>query len=290
MGLCLSCRRTLLLLDALGKSHDEEVTKWRENMKLSLNEVKHLYKALYACAICFHTCLCCSTFHLLRSSNHHSVFFQVQKVAQHFQDLSLLKNYSFTMEKVVHLCYNLLLLMSLHQKAVYRGLASAMNLICGQMSPVQFLQFFKATLLRLQVHQLILGLQPILQHMQQQMIQMMMTKKTMLLHQLILMRQLSQCTNLLVTILTRMNPPREMRYDHQTQSHHYFQTYAVRDRVDLSAFSNEVKLPDLNAIQLDNLLPTSTDEIQIRNNFVTLVCRTLKKYIPFFAKLGKTLK
>ena len=56
--------------------------------------------------------------------------------------------------------------------------------------------------------------------------------------------------------------PREMRYDHQIQSHHYFQTYAVRDHVDLSAFSNEVKHPDLHAIQLDNLLPTSTDEIQ----------------------------
>ena len=41
MRLCLSRRRTLLLLDDLGKGHDEEVIKWRENMKLSLNEVKH---------------------------------------------------------------------------------------------------------------------------------------------------------------------------------------------------------------------------------------------------------
>lgn len=38
MLLCLSRRRTLSLL---GKSHDKGVIKWRENMELSLNEVKH---------------------------------------------------------------------------------------------------------------------------------------------------------------------------------------------------------------------------------------------------------
>ena len=36
--------------------------------------------------------------------------------------------------------------------------------------------------------------------------------------------------------------PREMRSDHQTRSLHYFHTYAVRDRVDMSSYSDDIQI------------------------------------------------
>ena len=48
----------------------------------------------------------------------------------------------------------------------------------------------------------------------------------------------------------------ETRSDYQTRSLHYFHTYAVRDRVDMSEFSNDVHIPDVSSINLKQLLPT----------------------------------
>ena len=84
--------------------------------------------------------------------------------------------------------------------------------------------------------------------------------------------------------------PREMRSEHQTRSLHYFHAYAVRDRVDMSTFSNDAQLPVASAVNLQDLLPTSSDEVTMRENFVTLVGRTLTKYMPFFSELGKGLQ
>lgn len=78
-----------------------------------------------------------------------------------------------------------------------------------------------------------------------------------------------------------------MTCDHQSRSLHYFHTYALRDRVDLSSFSIEAKVPD--TIQLDNLLPSSQDEEAIQKNFAILTARVLMKHMPFFAKFGKGL-
>lgn len=84
--------------------------------------------------------------------------------------------------------------------------------------------------------------------------------------------------------------PRIMRSDHQSRSLHYFHTYAVRDRVDLSSFSDQSQIPDIASIQLVNFLPTGSDERAIQRNFATLVARTLKKYMPFFSKFGQGLE
>ena len=39
-----------------------------------------------------------------------------------------------------------------------------------------------------------------------------------------------------------------MRADNQFKSLHYFRTYGVRDRIDLSMFRNETKIPDVSSI------------------------------------------
>ena len=44
--------------------------------------------------------------------------------------------------------------------------------------------------------------------------------------------------------------PRDMRTDHQGRSLHYFHTYAVQDRVDLSNVSDVQMSPDLSTTHL----------------------------------------
>ncbi len=56
--------------------------------------------------------------------------------------------------------------------------------------------------------------------------------------------------------------PREMRMDHQARTLHYFNSYAVRDRIDLSHFSDD----DVKSIQLDNVLPTTEDKEALKKN------------------------
>ena len=73
------------------------------------------------------------------------------------------------------------------------------------------------------------------------------------------------CTHLLTYKLVGDNidknvRPRDMQSDHQTRSLHYFHTYAVCDRVDISHFSNETSILNVGTIQVDNLLPTNHDQ------------------------------
>ena len=84
--------------------------------------------------------------------------------------------------------------------------------------------------------------------------------------------------------------PREMRSDVQTRSLHYFHTYAVRDRVDMSQFSGTSGNVDFGEIRLQEILPTCRDEVALRDNFAILVGRVLAKYMPFFATLAKGLE
>ena len=76
--------------------------------------------------------------------------------------------------------------------------------------------------------------------------------------------------------------PRDMRSDYQSRSLHYFHKYAVRDRVDLTEVSDAKKVPDVKAIQLQELLPTSNDTKELRKNFSIVIARTHKKHKPFF--------
>lgn len=80
--------------------------------------------------------------------------------------------------------------------------------------------------------------------------------------------------------------PREMRSDHQTRSLHYFHAYAVRDRIDLSSVSDVKVTPDIGSINITDLLPSASDDEELKKNFTLLMCQTLKKYMPFFGKFA----
>ena len=76
--------------------------------------------------------------------------------------------------------------------------------------------------------------------------------------------------------------PREMRIDAQSQSLHFFNAYAVRDRVNTSSVSDRPVHPDITTANVEHLLPTATDDKAIADNFIILIGRILVKYMPFF--------
>ena len=83
--------------------------------------------------------------------------------------------------------------------------------------------------------------------------------------------------------------PNEMRSDYQKRSLHYFHSYAVKDRVDLSGVSDQKVEPDLKSVQLTELLPTGDDEEKLRTNFTTLVSRVLVKHMKYFTQYSKAV-
>lgn len=84
--------------------------------------------------------------------------------------------------------------------------------------------------------------------------------------------------------------PREMREDVQASMLHYFNLYAVRDRVDASTLEDAPSLPDPSRIDLDKLFPSPEEHKAIHKNFQHLVARVLKKHMPFFKKFGSGLE
>ena len=84
--------------------------------------------------------------------------------------------------------------------------------------------------------------------------------------------------------------PREMRQDYQTRSLHFFHTYAVKDQIDLRDTSDEQKDPNMDEINLQNVLPNEDNDKEIRANFQVLICRILVKYIPFFSKFKRAVE
>jgi hypothetical protein len=74
--------------------------------------------------------------------------------------------------------------------------------------------------------------------------------------------------------------PRDMRFNRQTQSLHYFNVYAVRDRIDTSNFSEKHESPP--TLQLYDFLPSNEDYSSLKENFKVLVSRILCQNMKFF--------
>ena len=80
--------------------------------------------------------------------------------------------------------------------------------------------------------------------------------------------------------------PSDVRVDSQTKSLHYFQTYAVRDRIDLSSYDDTPPVLDESSMDTTTLLPTEADYKELKNNFTHHIARILKEYMPFFSSFG----
>lgn len=79
--------------------------------------------------------------------------------------------------------------------------------------------------------------------------------------------------------------PRDMRVDHLSKSYHYFHSYAVLDRIDLSAASNVIPDVDMESLPLTTFLPSLGDCKALRNNYVILASRVLVQHLRFLAPL-----
>lgn len=77
-----------------------------------------------------------------------------------------------------------------------------------------------------------------------------------------------------------------MRHNHQTTSLHYFHSYAVRDRGDVSDLSTEVPLVTSKEMDVNILLPSPDDCQTLETNFCTLMMRILVKHIPGISHLS----
>ena len=77
-----------------------------------------------------------------------------------------------------------------------------------------------------------------------------------------------------------------MRIDSQAQSLHYFNSYAVRDRLPIAGLKDSPSLPDFASFDAGKILPTSGDHESIISNFCVLIGRVLKKHFTFFSKFA----
>ena len=71
--------------------------------------------------------------------------------------------------------------------------------------------------------------------------------------------------------------PRHQTFDRQTQSIHYVNAYAVRDRLDFSGLKETLPTAQLST---DELLPTECNHASMMSNFVILAGRILWESIP----------
>ena len=77
---------------------------------------------------------------------------------------------------------------------------------------------------------------------------------------------------------------RYQRSNAGNKSQHFFQYYAVKDRIDFSHLSNTP--PDISALSkkelCQSMLPSVEDDVAITHNIACLVARVLCEYVPFF--------
>ena len=80
--------------------------------------------------------------------------------------------------------------------------------------------------------------------------------------------------------------PRDMRINNQANSVHYFNVYAVRDRINFSHLSSNAGMISPEDIKFDAYYPSSDDDNKLLLNFEILVTRILVKHLPGMEKLS----
>ena len=71
-----------------------------------------------------------------------------------------------------------------------------------------------------------------------------------------------------------------MRVDHLPQSLHYFNVYAVLDRIDFRSLSCDSSIIDVAEIDTSKFLPSADDMELMITSFSILISRLLVEHIP----------
>ena len=75
--------------------------------------------------------------------------------------------------------------------------------------------------------------------------------------------------------------PRYMRIDSQKKSLHYVQIYSVKDRIDFSSLSESAKAGE---VCLYDILPSTEDYRELKENFSILLARVMTDNLSFFSE------
>ena len=76
--------------------------------------------------------------------------------------------------------------------------------------------------------------------------------------------------------------PREETLETHSKSLHYFHSFAVRDRCDITGLADDPSLPDMDNINVDLVLPTAADHISLKKNMTVLMTRMIHRRMKFF--------
>lgn len=77
--------------------------------------------------------------------------------------------------------------------------------------------------------------------------------------------------------------PRHQTTDLRTQSLHYFNSYAVEDRIDFSSYSDVAPSVDADTISMDILLPAQDDLQNLHAHFAIHIARVLTHHLSSFS-------
>lgn len=80
--------------------------------------------------------------------------------------------------------------------------------------------------------------------------------------------------------------PRHQTLEHTARSLHYFNSYAVLDRINLSGLSDEQPSMELSSFDYSSLFPSPDDYKQLKAGFAVLVSRVLAQHFPCFEKIA----
>ena len=80
--------------------------------------------------------------------------------------------------------------------------------------------------------------------------------------------------------------PRHETIDMKSQSLHYFNAYAVLDRVNLSSFSDIPPTTNIHNLPLELLLPSASSLHALYSNFAVLVARVLTQNLKSFSSFA----
>lgn len=79
--------------------------------------------------------------------------------------------------------------------------------------------------------------------------------------------------------------PRDMRVDNQVKSIHYFHSYAVQDRIELSDLSDDLPECDIGSLPVTTFVPSVEDCTALRANYIVLAARVIVDKLPYFSAL-----
>ena len=80
-----------------------------------------------------------------------------------------------------------------------------------------------------------------------------------------------------------------MRVGNQVKSLHYFHSYAVHDRIDVSDLSDDQPKDDLQSLPVTTFVPSVDDCTTLRSNYIVLVARVIVDKLPYFSGLRQSV-